>query len=569
MKTLEANIDGSISHFMHGDLWKNLRLKFSPNTLVIPIMLYSDDFNPDNALSGNVVNKQCTFQYTFPVLPQHLLTSTEYVFEALLFPSRIKALEGGLENSLIGMIDVFARIEKEGIVLTINNESVQVFFVMCLKIGDNLDMNEMLGFQKSFNANSFCRFCRTKSAFTKFDSIIREDSLRNELNFLEDLEKDNPKATGICFNSVFNNLQYFHVTRNFYCDMMHDLWEGICKYVLSNILKYYIYDKKKFTLKTFNNLKNQFDYGEIEVNNTCGEISDIQIKNSSINITASQMKCLWNFLPLMIGSLISEDDSDYEYWELVLKLQEIIDMLLLSKFTTSSLEHLTILISRFMQQYIKLFGALKPKFHFLLHYPKCISQIGPLRNVMCFVFEQKNREVKAYSNVMNQRINLSFSLAFKSSMRFTNLIKKHIVNGFPPVSIHKDPKPLAWADITQKKYFEHTSQFFETLTGKENIFQIKSVIYKKKTFRQSYYVIITDNNNVQLYKIIDIIQVNNLEHIIVEEIKVQEYSSHYGSFKVGSSKNLFKVILLEDIKHLPFNLHTTVEGLTYFRIKNI
>lgn len=570
MEKFECKSDDKISHFVQGKLWKSIKSKYDAGSKLIPLLLYSDDFSPDNVLSGNSNNKQCSFQYTFPVFPQHLLTSTEYVFEALLFPSKLKSLEKGLEKCLSDLVNILKKLEDDGLVLNINEEDIKVYFVMSLKIGDNLDLNEMLGFQKSFNANSFCRFCRTLSAETKYDVKIRKENLRNELNYAQDLEKNDPKATGIQANSIFNKLRIFHVTRNFYCDMMHDLWEGVCKYVVCYVLNYFIYTKKKFSLSTFNNLKNQFDYGEIEIGNISNEISEPHIKNTNINMTSSQMKTLMHFLPLMIGSLIKEDDEDYSYWRLILELQEIIDYLLLSEFSSSKLKSLSLLITRFLKHYINLFGPLKPKFHFLLHYPQCILEVGPLRNLMCFVYEQKNRQVKAYSNVMNQRINLSSSLSFKSSMRFSSLIRKHELSGFPLDICVQSSIELSWSDVTQKSFYTKSQEYFHSLSGAEKIREVKKMIYKKAVYKNHFHVILKGRNeNVKLYKIIGIISVDDEIKVIAEETNIIEFSKHLRSYKVGETRNIFKVISLQDIKHLPLNLHVTVEGNTYFRIKNI
>jgi len=41
--------------------------------------------------------------------------------------------------------------------------------------------------------------------------------------------------------------------------------------------------------------------------------------------------------------------------------------------------------------------TLKPKHHFLIHYPSIIEQSGPPRNYWCFRFEGKHKELKIYA----------------------------------------------------------------------------------------------------------------------------------------------------------------------------
>lgn len=93
--------------------------------------------------------------FSIPVLQQHLLTSPDYVFEALLFPSRIKLIEGGLNQALVYLVNIFASLETEGLIIDDQVSERKVYFVVSLVVGDNLALNELLGFSKSFNSDFF------------------------------------------------------------------------------------------------------------------------------------------------------------------------------------------------------------------------------------------------------------------------------------------------------------------------------------------------------------------------------------------------------------------------------
>jgi hypothetical protein len=148
-----------LKNFVQGETWKKIKENFSKDDIVIPCFIYHDDFEPDNALGSNAgSNKIAAFYYSFPVIPQHLLSSPKYVFDALLFPSDLK-LEY-LESALQPLISEFQELETDGIVLNINGEKIRIFIVAALLLGDNLAQNEILGFSKSFNSTFFCRFCK-------------------------------------------------------------------------------------------------------------------------------------------------------------------------------------------------------------------------------------------------------------------------------------------------------------------------------------------------------------------------------------------------------------------------
>ncbi|KAG5672984.1 hypothetical protein PVAND_003068 [Polypedilum vanderplanki] len=83
-------------------------------------------------------------------------------------------------------------------------------------------------------------------------------------------------------------------------------------------------------------------------------------------MSASESRTFLRLLPLIMGSMIPKNNK---YWMLILELVDLGDLII---------------------------------------------------TMMTFVYESKNREVKSYAKVTNQRINIAQSLGFKASMRFNN-----------------------------------------------------------------------------------------------------------------------------------------------------
>lgn len=142
-----------------------------------------------------------------------------------------------------------SNLETEGIQINVSGETKQVFLTMCHILGDNLGLNSVLDFTKSFNANYYCRMCKRSQENMKSDT---RENIYNIKKYLQDLsideELERVKQTGIKENSIFNKIPSIHVLNNVTFDFMHDLLKGICHYDLSTITyfkRFYIYLKKK------------------------------------------------------------------------------------------------------------------------------------------------------------------------------------------------------------------------------------------------------------------------------------------------------------------------------------
>lgn len=288
----------------------------------------------------------------------------------------------GNDKCLETLVNEINKLESEGINISTEGGRFHVHFVLGIILGDNLGLNSLLEFSKSFSANFFCRFCKAHKIVTK--SMHEEDltCLRNIHNYSVDVASSNFMETGIYKESLLNKVTHFHVTQNFCVDIMHDLFEGICHYDICHILTYFIDTAKLFSLETLNNRKMNFNYGPIEVGNISPPIKIVHLKKRHLKMSAREVMTFVHFLPLIIGDLIPEND---EVWALFLLLLQIIDILLSYTFTDHAISHLKQLISKHNSMYVTLFNdSLKPKHHFLVHYPTIIKKSGPPRHYWCF-----------------------------------------------------------------------------------------------------------------------------------------------------------------------------------------
>jgi len=366
-----------LRNVINGERWKSIIENYPENSIIIPFDLYTDDFETGNALGSNSgAHKIAGYYISFPTFPSHLVLSTKYIFEALLYETKLKRSD--MKPCLAKLAQIFKDLESEGLDLLIEGRKTKVYFIMTRIIGDNLGLNEILGFTTSFNANKFCRLCNLSKTQTKNNIHPKLEDLRKPDQYENDKQTGDISSTGIIDDCVFNTLENFHCTQNFVCDLMHDIYEGVAKYDIPLILQKFVNDKSiDLDLDAINNLKQNFSYGHIEIGNLSNEITLNNLKKFNLKMSASETKTFLHFIPLMIGQYIQ---SDNEYYKMLLNLLDISDLIMASCFDSQSLIKLKKLVESYTTTYVKLFGPnLKPKHHFLTHYANCIEYCGPLR----------------------------------------------------------------------------------------------------------------------------------------------------------------------------------------------
>lgn len=91
-----------------------------------------------------------------------------------------------------------------------------------------------------------------------------------------------------------------------------------------------------------------------------------------------------------------------------------------------SSDYLEILIEEHHNLYINLFGDLKPKHHFLVHYPNLMRKIGPLKYVSSMRYEARHRQLKINASVVKSRVNMPVTLSIKNQLSFYHRVSYNI-----------------------------------------------------------------------------------------------------------------------------------------------
>ncbi|XP_072759388.1 uncharacterized protein [Anoplolepis gracilipes] len=311
--------DEPFSNVVQGKMWKEKVAKHFYGKTVLPLLFFFDNMDPDNITGSHAGHhKLGALYYNIACVPQGYASKLDNIFLASLFLFECK-IHGNM-NLFKPVIRDLIHLEKNGLIIKTNSEEKQIYFSLCLLLGDNLRIHSICGLSESFNANYPCRMC--KHHRNDIVSLITLDTnkLRTIQNYAEDVLLQNLNMTGIKEKCVWEAIPSFSFIQGISFDIMHDLLEGVCGYDLA--LFDLIHEKKYFSLETLNNRIIYFDYGPVESSNAVPQIKKEHLITGKLKFSASEMLCFVRYIGLMLGDLVPEDT---ESWSLYLKLKSIVD----------------------------------------------------------------------------------------------------------------------------------------------------------------------------------------------------------------------------------------------------
>jgi len=138
---------------VQGELWqKKVKPKFV-DKCVLPLSFYFDDYEANELGSHTGVHKLGAGYTKVLCFPPQFHSKLENVMLTVLFHSSDKAF--GNRKLFRKVISEFNFLEDVGILVSLPDKTVRLYFTPVLITGDNLGANGTLGFVESFSANFF------------------------------------------------------------------------------------------------------------------------------------------------------------------------------------------------------------------------------------------------------------------------------------------------------------------------------------------------------------------------------------------------------------------------------
>lgn len=121
-----------------------------------------------------------------------------------------------------------------------------------------------------------------------------------------------------------------------------------------------------YRIKTFN-------FSTLNINNKMPQINSDFNKKVKFSMSASEMACFVRVFNFLIGEYVENGD---DYWKLYTYLRIITEIASADSINSGIINLLEFSIAEHNQLYIKLSeSSLKPKFHFLCHYPRIMRRL--------------------------------------------------------------------------------------------------------------------------------------------------------------------------------------------------
>lgn len=400
-----ASQEGILQDISDGSVIKsNLLFQTVPNAL--KLLLYQDSFEVVNPLgSGKKKHKVLAVYVTLGNIHPENRSKIDPI-QLVLLVREVDFKYFGQHIVFRELVNDLKEIEETGVF--VGDEYVQGTVAMFM--GDNLGSHCIGGFTENFSSCSHvCRYCLVTSHQLKSGSVldIYPERTPRSYNDACEIAENNTELThyqGVKFNSIFNELRYYHVCNPGLPPCLgHDLFEGVVQYDLALFLNHFVKVKKWFTYACLNQIIIKFKYKGSDANDKPNILND---KGKRLGGHAVQNWCLLRVLPLLICSKI-QDTSD-EVWTTILLLREIVELVCAPKITLAQVAYLRVKIEEYLELRVSLFPEtpLRPKHHYLAHYPRHILQFGPLMRVWTLRFESKHSYFKRCARYSQNFINI-------------------------------------------------------------------------------------------------------------------------------------------------------------------
>jgi hypothetical protein len=388
----DSSVKTSTGHFGQDQILSDYKdgTLFEENHSDIEIFLFQDAFEVCVCVgSAKKKYKMLGVYYVFAHLDKYNRYLVDNI-QLVLMCRNVHVRRFGIAKVFERLVAELSILEHNGILLN----GVQRNVRLSGTIGDNLGQHELGGLCENFSTNTFpCRFCYTtmnnlKSDDHKVKALRTPQSHTKDVRILNEQQSANHK--GLKSNSCLNNLSKFHAFRPGMAPCVaHDIFEGVLKYDLILIIHHfseiheYFYEFLNMSLKS---LSKQLGLGI--------SFPDVGPKTKKLPGKAFENWYFLILLPFVFKNL--EIDHDSAVWQMFYHLSEIVKFVTAHDISKNQVMYLSELIDTYFFYRKQAFplSKIRPKHHYMAHYPSLILLLGPLRIWWALRFEAKHQYFK-------------------------------------------------------------------------------------------------------------------------------------------------------------------------------
>jgi len=529
---------------------------------LITVMLYQDAFEIANPL-GSARNKYKILGVYFTLgnlSAKHRSRVDQMQLVLLAMEKDVKKF--GIEKVFERVIQDLIKLEISGIEVDAVKYDVRVAVI----IGDNLGSHSIGGFLENFSATEyFCRYCEiSRTEFQAGQVMPKFHQLRTSESYAGNVEELKRNETlrsvkGVKRDSSFNKLTDFHVCNPGLPPCLgHDLFEGVVNYDLALYIKYFVKTKGWLTYEELNLLINNFAYKGPDAKSKPNGI----VSESKLGGSGAQNWCLLRNLPLIMWDKIR--DSEDAVWTQVLRLRSFVQSVTAKKYTEGLVANVLVDVEEYIEGRKQLFpqDALKPKHHYICHYPHLILQLGPLIHLWSFRFESKHQFFKRAIRYSQNFINVTAMLAekhqyFQAYNVVSELFDDKVTFGGRSIVPSSPSLMHAINECTAHK--DCDTKIVSEVTVNGSTYTCDNVVIMKDTHS------------------LNVLQIGVIVCVLVDDDRIVHFVvtihdafllPQLGVYEVDSQNDQVHCIALEDLAdHMPLQLHSK-RGKNYVVLKH-
>ena len=551
----KAPSDECLSNYCDGSVYRNNPL-FKSDPRALQLILYHDDFQVANPLGNKTVFHKMSgvymqlanipFEYRSRLIDIHLVM----VYQANMLATF------GYKNLLRPLIDDLKVLEEFGVQISLLEQNYVFRGTLVMVIADNLAAHALSGHFCNFSTvQRFCRFCLlmkndiNSTKLNSFDlrTIVDHEQHIKDINVSDDFKS----LYGIARDCCFNELKFFHSVTGFPPDFAHDMLEGFCRDVCKLVVFDFV-NSKFFSLPTLNEEISAFSYSQCDKSN---QPFPFKIKSPLCDTTFKYTACeMWNFvrlLPLMIAKYVPEGNPN---WKLYHDFLDLFERLTALRFSQGDISYLSYLLEKFFGDFIKAFpeNDLKPKAHFLMHYPMATLRHGPL--VKTLRFESKNGFLKGTVKLSKNKKNVAYSMAKRHQMNMYLLYKEEeITERRKPSLIYSKEVSIMDLPYVDRECLIKCGISFDNL---DYITSAKAAIAKGHRYGEDEAVILGFDRGEYIFGLIEkVMYIRSTLYIITKSLCCH-FNEHYHAYEITSVYEEYTMTAVDDLcDHHPLGVY--------------